>query len=81
MLITFRLIMGGLSDKTDMFKCVYHTRKIYINIFINLEKQLTIMYNMQMRIVKCENCGEEIQSRSAFAHMTLTNHKKVCKKS
>ena len=81
MLITFKPIMCGLSDKSDIVKCMYHTRKIYINIFRNLEKQLTIMYNRKMRIVKCEKCGAEIESRSAFAHMTLANHKKVCKKS
>jgi hypothetical protein len=39
------------------------------------------MYNGQMRIVICEKCGEEIESRSAFAHMTLSNHKKNCQKS
>jgi hypothetical protein len=81
MLITFRLIMGGLSDKSDTLKCVYHTRKIYINIFRNLEKQLTVMYNASMRIVKCEKCGTELQVRSAFAHMTLSNHNKICEKS
>ena len=73
--------MGGLSDKSDTLKCVYHTRKIYINIFRNLEKQSTIMYNTSMRIVKCEKCGTELQVRSAFAHMTLSNHKKICEKS
>ena len=73
--------MGALSDKSDIVKCVYHTNKIPINILENIEKQLTVMYNDHMRIVKCEKCGAEIESRSNFAYMTLTNHKKVCKKS
>ena len=73
--------MGGLSDKSDILKCMYHTRKIYINIFRNLEKQLTVMYNASMRIVKCEKCGTELQVRLAFAHMTLSNHNKICEKS
>ena len=73
--------MGALSDKSDIAKCVYHTNKIPINIFRNLEKWSTVIYNDHMRIVKCEKCGAEIESRSAFAHMTLANHKKVCKKS
>lgn len=34
-----------------------------------------------MRIVKCEKCGAELQVRSNFAYMTLSNHKKVCEKS
>ena len=38
------------------------------------------MYNASMRIVKCEKCGTEINVRSNFAYMTLTNHKKVCEK-
>lgn len=33
------------------------------------------------RIVVCDLCGLEIDVRSDFAHMTLGNHKKVCKKS
>lgn len=36
--------MGALLDNSDILKCVYHTRKIYINIFRNLEKQLTTKY-------------------------------------
>ena len=31
------------------------------------------------RIVKCEICGREIEVRSGFAHMTLTNHQRSCK--
>ena len=31
------------------------------------------------RIVICEVCGREIEVRSGFAHMTLTNHYKGCK--
>jgi hypothetical protein len=33
------------------------------------------------RIVICDKCGAEIDVRSDFAHMTLSNHKKVCTKS
>ena len=40
-----------------------------------------IWYHVQMRIVKCEKCGTELQVRSSFAYMTLNNHKKVCEKS
>ena len=30
--------MGGLSDKSDIVKCVYHTKEKYINILGNLKK-------------------------------------------
>jgi len=30
--------MGGLSDKSDIAKCVYHTKEKYINILENLKK-------------------------------------------
>jgi hypothetical protein len=73
--------MGALTDKTDMFICVYHTNKISINIFRNLEKWSTVIYNDRMRIVKCEKCGAEVNVRSPFAYMTYNNHKKVCEKS
>ena len=33
------------------------------------------------RIVVCDKCGTEIDVRSDFAYMTLSNHKKVCPKS
>ena len=32
------------------------------------------------RIVTCDKCGRELEVRSAFAHITLSNHKKVCEK-
>ena len=31
------------------------------------------------RIVTCDKCGREIEVRSEFAHMTLSNHQKNCK--
>jgi uncharacterized protein YodC (DUF2158 family) len=31
------------------------------------------------RIVICDKCGREIEVRSGFAHMTLSNHQKICK--
>ena len=32
------------------------------------------------KAVICPDCKEEIEVRSAFAHMTLVRHQKVCKK-
>ncbi len=31
------------------------------------------------RTVKGDKCGRDIEVRSGFAHMTLTNHQKSCK--
>ena len=36
--VTNKPIMVALSDNSDMLNSVYHTRKIYINIFRNLKK-------------------------------------------
>jgi hypothetical protein len=33
------------------------------------------------RIVICDQCGRELEVRSAFAHITLSNHKKNCENS
>lgn len=32
------------------------------------------------RLAICDRCGREIEVRSGFAHITLYNHYKTCKK-
>jgi hypothetical protein len=78
--------MGSLIGQNGHLKCVYHTYKNYINIFINLILQLTKIYDNYIittmaanRIVICDRCGREIEMRSDFAHITLYNHYKSCK--
>ena len=39
----------------------------------------TISNMASSRIVVCDKCGRELEVRSAFAYITLANHKKSCK--
>ena len=80
------VIWADYLDKSDMpkvwiiqNKSLLTFHEIWKSSWPQYYDTATISNMSSNRIVICDKCGRELEVRSAFAHITVANHKKSCK--